>query len=197
MKELHFKERCQVRACSSAVLLHAVVFFPPLYSHKHTHTNTHTQYKKGRAEILFARHNFVWQRWQIVFYDWTGFSGLFGTHPPTMQCATVTALPATLAQRRCLMWGSTLKNFLFIYLTSVCPVEELKTGEESKDSPEERERAVGHVISSRVCICQEIIMWWDYLYLLLDSLSCYMHSYTLNGLWVCVFLVKLYLWAHK
>lgn len=144
MKELHFKERCQVRACSSAVLLHAVVFFPPLYSHKHTHTNTHTQYKKGRAEILFARHNFVWQRWQIVFYDWTGFSGLFGTHPPTMQWATVTALPATLAQRRCLMWGSTLNNLFFLFNISV-------SGGRTKDRRREQRQSRRKRKSSRAC----------------------------------------------
>lgn len=72
-------------------------------AHRHTHTFTHiNRVSVGEGEQNpFCRHNFVWQEWQILFYDWMGFSTLLGTHSPIMQHATAITLPVRLAQRRC------------------------------------------------------------------------------------------------
>ncbi len=115
IKVFHFKERClnPWMWFSLALPICHPLSLCPCFSHTHTHTHTciltHARAHAhiNRASIgegeqnPFSRHNFVWQEWQILFYDWMGFSTLLGTHSPIMQLATAITLPVRLAQRRC------------------------------------------------------------------------------------------------
>lgn len=118
MKVFHFKERClsgRIHLSLTILLFHLLSLCPVLLCthtytlmHAETHTQTHSHIYTGTSvgegePNPFSRHNFVWQEWQILFYDWMVFSTLLGTHSPIVQLATAITLPARLAQRRCLV----------------------------------------------------------------------------------------------
>lgn len=71
------------------------------WAHKYSHKPSEDWWLGGEGEQNSLRqHNFVWQEWQIQFYDWMGFSTLLGTHSPIMHLGTMIISPLRLAQRR-------------------------------------------------------------------------------------------------